>query len=105
MARLCRGDPESAEAYLDLAALALDDEAPDRLVTELWLAMLHLIRQPDASATADCRSLAERAQGIGGQAVGAPGAGAALAGARQRAAVPLGARRRRRRADVGSITS
>ena len=47
MVRLCRGDPDSAVAYLDLAALALDESEPDRLVIELWLAMLRLIRQPD----------------------------------------------------------
>ena len=67
MARLCRGDPESAEAYLDLAALTLDDGVTDRLVTELWLAMLHLIRQPDASAAASCRSLAEGARASAGK--------------------------------------
>src|SRR5580692_6067700 len=45
LVRLCRGDPESAEAYLGLAAMALDISASDRLVVELWLAMLRVIRQ------------------------------------------------------------
>ena len=67
MVRLCRGDPESAEAYLGLAALALDESAPDRLVIELWLAMLRLIRQPDASTVASCRSLAEQARASAGR--------------------------------------
>jgi LuxR family maltose regulon positive regulatory protein len=61
MVRLCRGDPDSAVAYLDLAALALDESTQDRLVIELWLAMLRLIRQPDDGSIAFCRSLAERA--------------------------------------------
>jgi LuxR family maltose regulon positive regulatory protein len=61
MVRLCRGDPDSAVAYLDLAALALDESTQDRLVIELWLAMLRLIRQPDDGSVAFCRSLAERA--------------------------------------------
>src|SRR6202034_4623034 len=52
MVRLCRGDPDSAVAYLDLAALGLDESAPDRLVIELWLAMLRLIRQPDDGSIA-----------------------------------------------------
>jgi LuxR family maltose regulon positive regulatory protein len=62
MVRLCRGDPDSAVAYLDLAALGLDESAPDRLVIELWLAMLRLIRQPDDGSIAFCRSLAEKAR-------------------------------------------
>jgi LuxR family transcriptional regulator, maltose regulon positive regulatory protein len=61
MARLCRGDPDSAAAYLDLAALALDEDAPDRLVVELWLAQLRLIREPSDGSVAFCRSLAEKA--------------------------------------------
>jgi LuxR family maltose regulon positive regulatory protein len=61
MVRLCRGDPESAEAYLGLAAGALDEGAADRLVIELWLAMLGLTRQPGDDSIAFCRSLAERA--------------------------------------------
>jgi LuxR family transcriptional regulator, maltose regulon positive regulatory protein len=65
--RLCRGDPESAEAYLSLAALALDEGAPDQLVIELWLAMLRLIGQPDASAVASCRTLAEEARASAGR--------------------------------------
>lgn len=67
MVRLCRGDPDSAVAYLDLAALALDESAPDRLVIELWLAMLRLIRQPDDSSIAFCRSLAEKARASAGR--------------------------------------
>jgi LuxR family maltose regulon positive regulatory protein len=67
MVRLCRGDPESAEAYLGLAALGLDGSAPDRLVIELWLAMLRLIRQPDASAIECSRSLAEKARASAGR--------------------------------------
>jgi len=60
MARLCRGDPASADAYLALAAAGLDDRVPNRLVVELWLAMLRTARQPDALAA--CWALAERAQ-------------------------------------------
>jgi LuxR family maltose regulon positive regulatory protein len=67
MVRLCRGDPDSAVAYLDLAALALDESAPDRLVIELWLAMLRLIRQPDDGSIAFCRSLAEKARASAGR--------------------------------------
>lgn len=60
MARLCRGDPASAEAYLHLAAAGLDDQVPNRLVVELWLAMLRAARQPDALA--GCWAMAEQAQ-------------------------------------------
>jgi LuxR family transcriptional regulator, maltose regulon positive regulatory protein len=70
MARLCRGDPASADAYLALAAAGLDDRVPNRLVVELWLAMLRtallrtaLLRtagQPDALAA--CWATAEQAQ-------------------------------------------
>jgi LuxR family maltose regulon positive regulatory protein len=65
MARLCRGDPASADAYLALAAAGLDDRVPNRLVVELWLAtlrtaMLRTARQPDALAA--CWALAEQAQ-------------------------------------------
>ncbi|MGH3210020.1 MAG: AAA family ATPase, partial [Trebonia sp.] len=67
MVRLCRGDPDSAVAYLDLAALALDESAPDRLVIELWLAMLRLIRQPDDGSIAFCRSLAEQGRASAGR--------------------------------------
>ena len=66
MVRLCRGDPESAEAYIGLAALALEESAPDRLVIELWLAMVRLIRQPDAEAIVAGRSLAEKARASAG---------------------------------------
>src|SRR5690242_20371700 len=64
--RLCRGDPESAEAYLGLAALALEESAPDRLVIELWLAMMRLIRRPDPEVIVACRSLAENARASAG---------------------------------------
>jgi len=59
-ARLCLGDPASADAYLGLAAGALADRAPNRLVIELWLAMLRTVRQPDALAS--CWAAAEHAQ-------------------------------------------
>jgi len=60
MARLCCGDPASADAYLGLATAALDDRVPNRLVVELWLAMLRAARQPDALAA--CWTTAEQAQ-------------------------------------------
>ena len=60
MARLCRGDPASADAYLALAAAGLDDRVPNRLVVELWLAMLRTARQPDALTA--CWATAEQAQ-------------------------------------------
>jgi LuxR family maltose regulon positive regulatory protein len=60
MARLCRGDPASADAYLRLAAAGLDDRVPNRLVVELWLAVLRAARQPDALA--GCWAIAEQAQ-------------------------------------------
>jgi LuxR family maltose regulon positive regulatory protein len=66
MVRLCRGDPESAEAYIGLAAIGLEESTPDRLVIELWLAMMRLIRQPDAEAIVACRSLAEKARASAG---------------------------------------
>jgi len=60
IARLCRGDPASADAYFGRAAAALDDRTPNRLVVELWLAMLRVARQPDALPS--CWALAERTQ-------------------------------------------
>ena len=70
MARLCRGDPASADAYLALAAAGLDDRVPNRLVVELWLttlrtatlrtAMLRTAGQPDALSA--CWAMAEQAQ-------------------------------------------
>jgi LuxR family transcriptional regulator, maltose regulon positive regulatory protein len=60
VARLCRGDPASAAAYIALAAAGLDDRVPNRPVIELWLAMLAAARQPDALAS--CWAMAERAQ-------------------------------------------
>ncbi|HEY6492823.1 MAG TPA: LuxR C-terminal-related transcriptional regulator [Trebonia sp.] len=66
--RLCRGDPESAEAYLSLAAMTFDAGAPDRLVSELWLAMLRVIRQPDDDdCVARSWSLAEKARASAGK--------------------------------------
>jgi LuxR family transcriptional regulator, maltose regulon positive regulatory protein len=70
MARLCRGDPASADAYLALAAAGLDDRVPNRLVVEMWLAMLRTAMLPTASlptagqpdALAACWALAEQAQ-------------------------------------------
>jgi LuxR family transcriptional regulator, maltose regulon positive regulatory protein len=59
-ARLCRGDPASADAYLGVATAGLDDWTANRLVVELWLAMLRVARQPDAVPS--CWALAERAQ-------------------------------------------
>jgi len=67
MARLCRGDPDSAEAYLTLAASALDDSVPDRLVIELWLGTLRLLSQPSPASIASCLPLAERARASAGQ--------------------------------------
>lgn len=61
LVRLCRGDPESAGAYLGLARPALTQDAPGRLVIELWLALLRLLRRPDAEAVAAGRALAEKA--------------------------------------------
>jgi len=62
MVRLCRGDPDSAAAYLDLADIGLGEHAADRLVVELWLAMLRLVRQPDDGSIAFCQKLAEKAR-------------------------------------------
>jgi LuxR family maltose regulon positive regulatory protein len=81
LARLYRGDPDSAEAYLSLAtgtgngtgdadAGPVSDDAgraPDRLVIELWLATLRLLRQPGADAVASCLPLAERARASAGR--------------------------------------
>jgi LuxR family transcriptional regulator, maltose regulon positive regulatory protein len=67
LVRLCRGDPDSAVAYLDLAALALADGPPGRLVIKLWLATLRLIGQPDDDSIASCRSLAERSRAVAGR--------------------------------------
>jgi LuxR family maltose regulon positive regulatory protein len=67
MARLYRGDPDSAKAYLALAVPALDKNVPDRLVIELWLATLRLLRQPDADSIAACLPLAEKARASAGR--------------------------------------
>jgi LuxR family transcriptional regulator, maltose regulon positive regulatory protein len=66
MARLYRGDPDSAQAYLGLAAPALDGTVHDRLVIELWLATLRLLRQPDDDSIASCLPLAEQARASAG---------------------------------------
>jgi LuxR family transcriptional regulator, maltose regulon positive regulatory protein len=60
VARLCRGDPASADAYLGLATAGLVDRTPYRLVIELWLAVLRVARQPEALPS--CWALAEQAQ-------------------------------------------
>jgi LuxR family maltose regulon positive regulatory protein len=69
MARLCRGDRDSTEAYLGMAETALgpdgpgrDDTVPDQLVIELWLATLRLLRLPGPDTIAACLPLAERAR-------------------------------------------
>ncbi len=69
MARLCRGDPDSTGAYLGLAEASLgrdgpgrDGGVPDRLVIELWLATVRLLRQPGPETIAACLPLAERAR-------------------------------------------
>jgi LuxR family transcriptional regulator, maltose regulon positive regulatory protein len=67
MTRLCHGDPDSAQVYLDLAALSLDEGTRDRLVIELWLAMLRLARQPDEGSIAFSLSLAEKARTSAGR--------------------------------------
>jgi LuxR family transcriptional regulator, maltose regulon positive regulatory protein len=60
VARLCRGDAASADAYLGLATAGLLDRTPNRLVIELWLAVLRLARQPDALSS--CWAVADQAQ-------------------------------------------
>ena len=67
MVRLCRGDPDSAVAYLDLAGLSLDEVPRDRLVVELWLAMLRLVRRPDEGSIAYCLSVADKARASAGR--------------------------------------
>ena len=67
LVRLCRGDPDSAVTYLDLAAMSLEEVAQDRLVIELWLAMLRLVRRPDDGSIALCRSLADKARASAGR--------------------------------------
>lgn len=61
MARLCRGDAESAAAYGDLAAFGLGAGVPDRLVTELWVATARVAARQGAGPAASCLPLAERA--------------------------------------------
>ena len=99
MVRLCRGDPDSAVAYLDLAAMALDESAPDRLVIELWLAMLRLIRRPDDGSIAFCRSLAEQARASAGRQSEHQALGLLWLALGTVLFVPLGGRGLRERAD------
>ena len=64
-ARLCRGDAESAAAYLSHAQQALAGCAePTRSLIELWLAALRVMQaaDPDPSALGDGWALAEKAQ-------------------------------------------
>jgi LuxR family transcriptional regulator, maltose regulon positive regulatory protein len=66
MVRLCRHDPDSALAYLDRAARSHERGGQGGLVIDLWLAMLHLMRQADDVSVACCRSLAEQARASAG---------------------------------------
>ena len=66
-ARLCRGGPESAIAYLDRAQQTMGSCAPAvRPVVELWLAALRVMHTADEPALARGRMLAERAQATAG---------------------------------------
>src|SRR3984885_11667414 len=66
-ARLCRGGPECAIAYLDRAEQTLADGAPAaRPVLELWLAALRVMHTADEPTIARGRALAERAQATAG---------------------------------------
>jgi LuxR family maltose regulon positive regulatory protein len=67
MVRLCRGDPDSAAAYLDLAGLAGGEGASGRLVVELWLATLRLVRQPSEESIDSGQKLAEQARATAGR--------------------------------------
>ncbi len=67
LVRLCRGDPDTAGAYLGLVVPALDDDdAPGRLVIELWVALLRLLRHPDDATIALSHPLAEKARASAG---------------------------------------
>jgi LuxR family maltose regulon positive regulatory protein len=66
-ARLCRGGPECAVAYLDRAEQTMDGCAPAvRSVVELWLAALRVMHAADEPTLARGRALAERAQATAG---------------------------------------
>jgi len=66
-ARLCRGGPECAIAYLDRAEQTLGDGAPTaQPVLELWLAALRVMHTADAPSLARGRALADRAQATAG---------------------------------------
>ncbi len=66
-ARLCRGGPECAIAYLDRAEQTLGDGAPAaQPVLELWLAALRVMHAADEPTLARGRVLAERAQATAG---------------------------------------
>jgi LuxR family maltose regulon positive regulatory protein len=66
-ARLCRGGPESAVAYLDRAQQTIGGCAPAvRPVVELWLAALRVMHTADEPALVRGRVLAESAQAIAG---------------------------------------
>jgi LuxR family maltose regulon positive regulatory protein len=66
-ARLCRGGPECAVAYLDRAQQTIGDGAPAaRPVVELWLAALRVMHTDDEPTLARGRALAERAQATAG---------------------------------------
>ena len=66
-ARLCRGGPECAVAYLDRAEQTMDGCAPAaRPVVELWLAALRVMHSADEPTLARGRALAERAQATAG---------------------------------------
>jgi len=66
-ARLCRGAPDSAIAYLDLAQQTIDGCPPAaRAVVELWLAALRVMHTADSGTLDRGRVLAERAQATAG---------------------------------------
>jgi LuxR family transcriptional regulator, maltose regulon positive regulatory protein len=66
-ARLCRGGPECAVAYLDRAQQTIGSCAPAvRPVVELWLAALRVMLTADEPTLVHGRVLAERAQATAG---------------------------------------
>jgi LuxR family maltose regulon positive regulatory protein len=61
MARLCRGDRESAEAYLRHAEETLEATEPAaRLVVELSIAAAHVVQHPDDEVLTRCLTLADK---------------------------------------------